>query len=164
MTTNVPTCRWEAWGDYTCVAPPPPAAKDAREGFYWGDPATDPDCAKYGCAEGRTCATSSDCANGLSCIDTKCARTNPHSTENRKRVAKNDEERDREEDEERERAMAELRRTVLAGQKRDKQDNLDLDASATDGSNSNPAGDSSNHQDDEGDKSWWKTLVNMLVE
>jgi hypothetical protein len=52
-----------------------------RESFY-GDPATDPDCARYGCAEGRACERTGDCANGLSCINSKCQRYNPFTREN----------------------------------------------------------------------------------
>jgi hypothetical protein len=48
------------------------------------DPSTDANCAKYGCPVGRTCAASSDCANGLSCVSNKCAKSNPFDKENAK--------------------------------------------------------------------------------
>ena len=38
------------------------------------DPATDVDCKEYGCPAGRACDVTADCANGLTCIKSKCAR------------------------------------------------------------------------------------------
>ena len=42
------------------------------EPFFYGDPATDPNCKAYGCARGRACQRTGDCANGLSCLDGRC--------------------------------------------------------------------------------------------
>jgi len=48
----------------------------------WGDPATDANCAAYGCAAGRSCASTSDCANGLSCRNSVSTKFNPFTTTN----------------------------------------------------------------------------------
>jgi hypothetical protein len=59
-----------------------------------------PQCSEYGCAEGRNCKETGDCANGLSCVRGKCARQNPFSEKNMDKRSsvdqdKNDEERNR---------------------------------------------------------------------
>ena len=71
-------CTYAATGEHTC-SPSLPKNIVVEE---WGDPATDPNCAAYGCAEGRTCASTSDCANGLSCRNAKCTRFNPFTRSN----------------------------------------------------------------------------------
>lgn len=49
----------------------------AGEPFYFRDPATDPACNEYGCAQGRECQSTSDCANGLTCLGQVCQVVNP---------------------------------------------------------------------------------------
>lgn len=41
------------------------------------DPKTDPRCAEYGCAAGRSCKSTGECANGLSCVRGVCTRVDP---------------------------------------------------------------------------------------
>ena len=52
---------------------------------YWvteRDPKTDPNCATYGCPEGRACQISTDCANGLNCKAGICTKYSPFNSKN----------------------------------------------------------------------------------
>jgi hypothetical protein len=84
-------CIWDASGTYACerlnqsIRPEP---------FYAKDPETDPGCAEYGCAEGRLCDDSGDCANGLSCSKGKCRRVDPFYRDRDRREHKHGSDRD----------------------------------------------------------------------
>lgn len=80
------TCIWTATGDFECVGRAPRSMDNVATSSFasavepYRDPATDPNCAEYGCAAGRACKTTSDCASGLSCVNLKCARNDPFKT------------------------------------------------------------------------------------
>jgi hypothetical protein len=67
MQHSSATCRWEAWGDYTCYSSSPAAApvqQRAVERFSTLK------------SEGQACSKDAECASGLSCYDRKCLRVN----------------------------------------------------------------------------------------
>jgi hypothetical protein len=98
-------CMYHAGGGMTCdrQATADPRVPTAWEAFEnapkktnetdWSkvkttgrDPSTDADCSAYGCPLGRGCASSGDCASGLSCISSKCAKFNPFNADNSKSI------------------------------------------------------------------------------
>ncbi len=68
-------CIWQANGDLVCGNGGSGASPAGLEGYR--DPKTDPKCAEYGCAAGRSCKNTGECANGLSCDNGVCARLRP---------------------------------------------------------------------------------------
>jgi hypothetical protein len=72
-------CIWQANGDLVCTNGVS-GAPAGLEGYR--DPKTDPNCAEYGCAAGRSCKNTGECANGLSCKSGVCARVRPEDRGN----------------------------------------------------------------------------------
>jgi hypothetical protein len=88
------TCIWQAWGEVKCKVSEKFNGLEEfygyidQDGYYTTDtdPRTDPNCAKYGCPEGRACASSGDCANGLSCRQNVCTKFSPFNSRNAKEI------------------------------------------------------------------------------
>ena len=88
------TCIWQAWGEVKCKVSEKFNGLEEfygyidQDGYYTTDtdPRTDPNCAKYGCPEGRACASSGDCANGLSCRQNVCTKFSPFHSRNAKEI------------------------------------------------------------------------------
>lgn len=67
-------CAYKASGDLVCDARPGPRRAPAVE--PWAE------CSEHGCSEGRPCASSSECANGLTCRAGVCTKFNPFTRDN----------------------------------------------------------------------------------